>query len=87
MFVAVGPLNPYILTRGSGARYDEVLEDIERWLVENNIPYFLVQELPSPYYADASHPLSVGYLHIAEQLFASESFQRWMSGAKGIHEE
>ena len=82
VFVVLGPLNPYILTEKSKARYNKLLAEIDRWLIENKIPSLLVQELPSPYYADASHPLREGYEHIAVQLYSSKSFQIWMSGAE-----
>ena len=83
VFVLIGPFNPYILTERSSARYGVLGAELESWLKKNRISCYLVPDLPSRYYADASHPLKDGYRKIAEGLFETELFQQWMKGSDG----
>ena len=85
MFVILGPFNPYILTEESLNRYNSMKDNMERWLQRKGIIYCSVSDLPSEYYADASHPLKEGYAKIAEDLFKTESFREWMKNLKGEH--
>lgn len=84
VFVTLGPFNPYILTEESLARYGNMKGQMEAWLEEEGIDYKSLPDLPSEYYADASHPLKEGYARIAEQLFGMESF---INRVKGISSE
>lgn len=72
VLVLVGPLNEHMLNEESLAAYSKIKKDIEVWLREKNISYYIPPPLPSEYYADASHPLSKGYALLAKQLFDSE---------------
>jgi len=85
VFVILGPFNPYILTEESLNRYNSMKDNMERWLQRKGIIYCSVSDLPSEYYADASHPLKEGYAKIAEDLFKTESFREWMKNLKGEH--
>ena len=78
IFVTLGPFNPYILTEESLSRYNDMKEEMEKWLEREGIAYRSLSDLPSEYYADASHPLKEGYAMIAEELFEANSFQRWL---------
>ncbi|MHC4489118.1 MAG: hypothetical protein ACYSW7_08085 [Planctomycetota bacterium] len=49
--------------------------EIEAWLQQNNVPYYMPPVLPSEFYRDASHPLSEGYDMLAKQLFENQSFK------------
>jgi DNA-binding transcriptional regulator of glucitol operon len=69
VFVLVGPLNEHMMNEKSLAAYRKIKTDIEIWLMDNNISYYIPPPLPSRYYADASHPLSDGYALLATQLF------------------
>ena len=82
VFVLVGPFNPYILTEESLTRYNAMKDKVKKYLKENKISYYSVLNLPSKYYADASHPLKEGYIKIAEELFENESFRKWMKEVK-----
>jgi hypothetical protein len=78
VFVIIGPFNPYILTEESLNRYNSMKSKMENWLEAEGISYRSISDLPSEYYADASHPLKEGYAKIAEELFETESFRIWM---------
>jgi len=84
VFVTPGPFNPYILTEESLARYNHMKGQMEAWLEKEGIDYKSLPNLPSEYYADASHPLKEGYARIAEQLFETESF---LNRVKGVSYE
>ena len=77
VFVMVGPINPYMLTAVSLRRYRTLQSDIATWLEQNHIDYFIVPDMPSHLYADASHPLKEGYNLIAQQMFTDEKFLAW----------
>jgi hypothetical protein len=83
VFVLIGPFNPSVMSEKSLSRYRAVLSRIEAWLEENRIAHYSVPDLPSEYYADASHPLAAGYARIAGELFRTESFQEWMEKMRG----
>jgi lysophospholipase L1-like esterase len=53
-------------------------DKMEKWLEGEGISYRSISDLPSEYYADASHPLKEGYAKIAEELLETESFRIWM---------
>jgi lysophospholipase L1-like esterase len=78
VFVIIGPFNPYILTEESLNRYNIMKDKMEKWLEGEEISYRSISDLPSEYYADASHPLKEGYAKIAEELLETESFRIWM---------
>ena len=82
VFVIIGPFNPYILTNESLNRYKAMKKDMENWLKDEGISYASISDLPSEYYADASHPLKDGYAKIAKELFESELFIKWMKGLR-----
>jgi hypothetical protein len=79
VFVIIGPFNPYILTDESLNRYKAMKKDMEKWLKDKGISYVAISDLPSEYYADASHPLKEGYAMIAKELIETESFRNWLS--------
>ena len=78
IFIVIGPFNTYLLTEQSRRRYDDMKGKMEKWLDEIEVSYHAVSNLPSEYYADASHPLKEGYAKIAEELLETESFREWM---------
>ncbi len=78
IFIVIGPFNTYLLTEQSHSRYNTMKDKMEKWLDEIEVSYHAVSNLPSEYYADASHPLKEGYAKIAEELLETESFREWM---------
>ena len=83
VFIVLGPFNPYILSKKSLGRYNRMKGKIEAWLNERGIEYNSVPDLSSENYADASHPLKEGYARIAEGLFETDSFRRWVEKLRG----
>jgi len=75
VFVLVGPFNEHMLTAESNAIYQKMKSEIEVWLQQNNVAYYIPPALPSEFYRDASHPLSEGYDTLAKQLFENQSFK------------
>jgi hypothetical protein len=80
VFVLLGPFNTHALTGASRARYERLTGEMTRWLGREGVPYYAPPALPTDLYADASHPLGVGYRRLAEQLSESPSFQEWRQG-------
>ncbi|MCK4292718.1 MAG: hypothetical protein KAY65_05940 [Planctomycetes bacterium] len=81
VFVLVGPFNEHILDTGSIDAYREMQSEIEAWLRQNNVAYYMPPVLPTEFYVDASHPLSAGYAALAKQLFDCEIFGACILGA------
>ena len=75
VFVLVGPFNEHMLKEDSHNTYRKMKSEIEAWLQQNNVPYYMPLVLPSEFYRDASHPLSEGYDMLAKQLFENQSFK------------
>jgi hypothetical protein len=78
VLVLVGPYNPHVLTGESRHRYIAARGTMEAWLEDNGVSYHTIADLPSEWYADASHPLEAGYGEIARSLSRSEVFGSWM---------
>jgi hypothetical protein len=75
VFVLVGPFNEHMTTAGSLETYRRIKSEIELWLQQNDVPYYIPPALPSRLYVDASHPLSEGYALLAKELLQNPSFQ------------
>ena len=75
VFVLVGPFNEHMLKEKSHSAYRKMKSEIEAWLQQNNVPYYMPPVLPERFYRDASHPLSEGYDMLAKQLFENQSFK------------
>jgi hypothetical protein len=75
VFVLVGPFNEHMLTPPSLQAYRDVQQAIAAWLRENGVDYAVPKALPSPLYADASHPLAAGYELLARRLAELPFFQ------------
>ena len=78
VFVLVGPYNPHVLTRESLDRYHGARHSVDAWLSSNGVRYHSISDLPSEWYADASHPLEAGYQEIGRALHGSSAFSGWM---------
>ena len=61
VFVVVGPFNEHMLAPENRARYLAIRDGVAAWLARETIPHLAPEPLPSPLYADASHPLTAGY--------------------------
>ena len=78
VFVILGPFNEHMVAEESRAPYRKLRDGVAAWLQESKIPHIVAELLPSPLYADASHPLTDGYALLAKRTLASEDFQSWM---------
>ncbi len=79
VFVMVGPFNEHILDESSLATYRKLKVQFEQWLKESKIAYCVPEPLPSPLYADTSHPLAEGYDLLAQRLYQTPAFKTWLS--------
>jgi hypothetical protein len=73
VFVLVGPFNERMLAPESIEVYRKMQIEIEVWLRQNNVPYYMPAVLPAEFYCDASHPTSRGYAELAKQLLENDS--------------
>ena len=83
VLVMVGPINPYILTPESLAKYRKLQNDIKDFLDKKKIDCCIVPDMPSNTYADASHPLEKGYQIIADKLYETDFMKRALSSDPG----
>ena len=75
VFVVVGPFNEYMLTPASRRLYAERLHKVAVWLSDQGIAHHIAPLLPPEEYADASHPLGVGYQRMADSLVRDPAFR------------
>ena len=79
VFVLVGPFNSHLLTEANRVEWQQRREAIVssgcRMRVSRT---WLQNRCPAQTYADASHPLAVGYREIASQLLADSTFRNWL---------
>jgi hypothetical protein len=75
VFVLVGPFNEHMMTDDSLDKYRDIKKGVETWLKENNISYCIPKPLQSELYADASHPIRMGYKTLAQILLDDEAFK------------
>ena len=83
VFVLIGPFNEHRLDTADIDTYRKMQAEIEAWLRQNNVPYYMPGVLPSNLYVDTSHPLSEGYARIAKKLFENESFTSYILSPNG----
>jgi len=88
VFVLVGPLNEHLLDAESLRAYRNRRRSVEAWLRAWGVPYLAPPALPSQMYADASHPLRMGYARLADVLWADGPFRSFAGIAQDhVHEE
>ena len=79
VLIVVGPLNRFIMAPENQTLFDARVLEVTSWLAEQGVPSIVPEALPFDLYGDASHPLTAGYRLLAERLWASPEFQRWLS--------
>ena len=82
VFVLLGPFNEHMLTDESLERYQQCKEEAVAWLGRRKVPHWVGPVPHSENFADASHPLSRGYMMLAWGLYENEAFARF-DGRKG----
>jgi lysophospholipase L1-like esterase len=83
--VMIGSINPYILTKTSLKKYDELNQAIIKQLKADNVEYVAMPKLPSDYYADASHPLGKGYEIMADTILKTELMKKYQSKLTSVY--
>ncbi|MDA1275567.1 MAG: hypothetical protein O2960_16235 [Verrucomicrobia bacterium] len=78
LLVVVGPFNEHMLSEENRLKFRQVLNSATDWFSAHRIKFVQPETLPSDLYADASHPLTDGYLALARELLNSEEVQNWM---------
>ena len=78
VLVVVGPFNEHIMVPENRPVFHQLRDRIAHWLLANQIAHVVPETLPSPLYADASHPITDGYKKLSEQLVRDPVFQKWM---------
>jgi hypothetical protein len=78
IFVLVGPFNEHILGIESINDYISLKNKVELWFQRNDVDYFMPPVLSAEFYQDASHPVSLGYEILAEQLFENAVFKAFI---------
>ncbi len=78
VLVVLGPFNEHIMADENRAAFRKLRDGIDAWLSQNQIPHLVPEPLPSPLYADASHPLTEGYELLAKRLSGNAQFQEWL---------
>lgn len=71
ILVLVGPFNEHMIDEQSMDNYLKLKSEIELWLKQNDIAYFVPPVLPAELYNDASHPTAEGYKMLADELLKS----------------
>ena len=79
VLVIVGPFNEHIMSAENRPAFRRLRDGAGEWLAQNQIAHVIPEALPSPLYADASHPLTEGYRMLAERLARDPIFQKWMN--------
>ena len=82
--VMIGSINPYILTDKSLKQYDIRKKAMTKWFSDNKIDHITMPELPSSYYADASHPLDKGYEIMADVILKTPLMKEYYLKAQII---
>jgi hypothetical protein len=79
VLVVLGPFNEHIMAEENHAAFRKLRGGIIDWLSQNRIPHIAPETLPSPLYADASHPLTEGYQALAKQIYSDPVFRKWLN--------
>jgi hypothetical protein len=78
VFVVLGPFNEHMMAEDNLPAYRKIRAGIESWLQHRRVLYVAPSILPSPLYADASHPLTEGYQLLAKELYSDKGFVDWL---------
>jgi hypothetical protein len=79
VLVVVGPFNEHMMAEENRPAFRRLRDGIADWLGKNNVPHVVPTTLPSPLYADASHPLTEGYQRLAGELWSDGQFRDWLN--------
>ena len=77
--VLVGPFNAHLLDAAGRDAWNVRRDAARGWLESRGVEHVAPEPLPSEQYADASHPLAVGYAELARRLVDDDVFRSWLS--------
>lgn len=78
LFVVIGPFNEAILAEENRPAFHRIRDGMASWMESQGVPHCTPDPLPSPLYADASHPLTEGYALLAKRLLSIPAFHLWV---------
>lgn len=81
LLVVTGPFNEQMIDDQSLQRYRQLQAALGEWFQRQKVPHVTPPVLPTHLYADASHPLAVGYKLLAQWLAESPAFHAFMNGS------
>jgi hypothetical protein len=79
VLVLIGPFNEHMIAPEQRPTFHGLRDGIAAWLASERVPTIVPPTLPSPLYADASHPLTEGYAALARQISDDQSFHDWLA--------
>ena len=82
VLIILGPFNEHIMAEENRSTYRKIRDEAVSWFSANHVRYLAPEPLPSPLYADASHPLTAGYAALAKSISQNQSFQSWCNAKK-----
>jgi hypothetical protein len=80
VLVVVGPFNEHLMAEENRPKFRRLRDGVIDWLTKSGVRHVVPDTLPSPLYADASHPLTEGYQLLASRLYNDATFQEWVAG-------
>ncbi len=78
VFVVIGPFNEHFIAAESLPAFRRLRDGAAAWFADQHVPHLAPEVLPSPLYADASHPLTAGYELLAQKVYDNPDFQSWL---------
>jgi hypothetical protein len=78
VLVLLGPFNEHMIATDQIPQYARLRDRIAATLLADGIQLIVPTPLPSDLYADASHPLTLGYALLAKRISDDPQFQRWV---------
>lgn len=79
LYVVLGPFNEHLVLPANRVGIQRWKEKVVTWLRESQVPVIVADTLATQVYADASHPLTLGYQHLAAQVAKDSKFITWLS--------
>jgi hypothetical protein len=71
--------NEHMIAQEQVSQYVALRQGVGSWLAQNGVAHLVPQVLPRELYADASHPLTEGYLEFARHAVKDPVFLRWLT--------
>lgn len=82
VLVVIGPFNEHMISEENKLAFRQLRDGAVEFLKISNVPFVQPEVLPSPLYADGSHPLTDGYKELAARLLNDKTFQSWFQKSR-----